>query len=296
MNDNLPAIVPSLARAFEPERTALKTVLSNELSAPQIVREARRALDRAGASFADEVTDPQLQKSGLWLIEMVKAGAGILDQASHADIIWKEMGQKPARKWAGRGLFYGAAGLFAAAGFVQGSGLVIIAAATLAGLRFFDPKDWGHILQKLPFSKRTPAIEDQSGRRLEAKAQIRTDPHGFITQLVESLKTADHILLRLAEPHTETHWGENKRLMTLVQNLLEAQEAKDGDFALTVIGQELTSVLTGEGIELVNYSKATRSMFDVLPAIGEAKTRMAAPALMRDGQILRRGTIWQADK
>ena len=79
MSENLPSVVPSLARAFEPERRALQTALTPELSAAQVVGEARRALDRAGVAFTHEVSDPNLQKSGLWLLEMVKAGAGILD-------------------------------------------------------------------------------------------------------------------------------------------------------------------------------------------------------------------------
>ncbi len=295
MSDNLPAIPPSLASAFEPERQDLQLALTDDLTAAQMVGEARRALDRTGANFSSSTQDPKLQKTGLWLIEMVKAGAGILDRASHADVVWSETAPRPVRKWAGRSLFYSAAGLFALAGFVQGSGLTMLGAAVLAGLRFFDPKDWGHLLQKIPFIKGPPALEDQSGRRLEAEAHIRTDANGFITQLVDALKTADHILIRLAEPQKETHWRENNRLMGFVQNLLEAEGAKDGDFALTLIKQELKSVLSGEGIELVTYSSKTKSLFDVLPAIGETKTKMAAPALKVGDQILRRGTVWQAE-
>lgn len=295
MSENLPSITPSLAKAFEPERQELQLALTDELSAAQIVGEARRALDRAGANFSASTQDPNLQKTGLWLIEMVKAGAGILDRASHADIVWSETAPRPTRKWAGRSLFYGAAGLFAAAGFVQGSGLTILGAAVLAGLRFFDPKDWGHLIQKIPFIKRPPALEDNSGKRLEAAAHIRTDANGFITQLVDALKTADHILVRLAEPQTQTHWRDNSRLMGLVQSLLEAEGAEDGDFALTLIKQELTSVLSSEGVELVAYSSKTKNLFDVLPAIGETETKMAAPALMAGDQILRRGTVWQAE-
>ena len=295
MSENLPSITPSLATAFEPERQGLRLALTDDLSAAQIVGEARRALDRAGAAFSASTQDPKLQKTGLWLIEMVKAGAGVLDRANHADIVWSETAQRPARKWAGRGLFYGAAGLFAAAGFVQGSGLTILGAAVLAGLRFFDPKDWGHVLHKLPFIKRAPALEDQTGRRLEAAAQIRTDTQGFVTQLVDALKTADHILTRMAEPQGETHWREDSRLMGLVQSLLEAENAGDGDFALTLIKQELISVLSSEGVELISYSPKTKSFFDVLPAIGESETKMAAPALMAGDHVLRRGTVWQAE-
>ena len=295
MSENLPSVVPSLARIFEPERRALQDTLTPELSAAQVVGEARRALDRAGVAFTHEVSDPNLQKLGLWLLEMVKAGAGILDRATGADVVWSERAAKPKRLWAGRSLFYGAAALFCAAGLLQGSMLTIIAAAALAGLRFFDPKDWGHLLEKIPFRKKTVALEDLSGRRMEAEAFIRADAHGFITQLVDALKTADHILLRLAEPQAETDWHDNGRLIGMMQSLLEAEQAGDGDFALTLIKQEMTSVLAGEEIELISYSKKTKDMFDILPAIGETETKMAAPALMSKGKILRRGTVWQSE-
>ena len=295
MSETLPSVVPSLARIFEPERQALQTALTPELSAAQIVGEARRALDRAGVAFTHEVSDPNLQKSGLWLLEMVKAGAGILDRATGADVIWSEHAAKPKRQWAGRGLFYGAAGLFGMAGLLQGSMLTIFAAAALAGLRFFDPKDWGHLLDKIPFRKKPIAVEDLSGRRMQAEAFIRADAHGFITQLVDALKTADHILLRLAQPQTETDWRDNQRLIGMMQSLLEAELAGDGDFALTLINQEMKSVLAGEDVELIAYSKKTKEMFDILPAIGETETKMAAPALVSKGKILRRGTVWQSE-
>jgi len=295
MSENLPATMPSLARLFEPERRALQSSLSPELSAAQVVGEARRALDRAGVAFTHEVSDPNLQKSGLWLLEMVKAGAGILDRATGADVVWSEHAARPKRQWAGRGLFYGAAGVFGIAGLLQGSMLTIFAAAALAGLRFFDPKDWGHLLDKIPFRKKSVAIEDLSGRRMEAEAFIRADAHGFITQLVDALKTADHILLRLAEPQTETDWRDNPRLIGMMQSLLEAEQAGDGDFALTLIKQEMTSVLAGEDVELITYSKKTKDMFDILPAIGETESKMAAPALVSGGKILRRGTVWKAE-
>lgn len=295
MSENLPSVVPSLARIFEPERRALQNTLTPELSAAQVVGEARRALDRAGVAFTHEISDPHLQKSGLWLLEMVKAGAGILDRATGADVVWSERAAKPKRQWAGRGLFYGAATVFGIAGLLQGSFLTIFSAAGLAGLRFFDPKDWGHLLDKIPFRKKQVALEDLSGRRMEAEAFIRADAHGFITQLVEALKTADHILLRLAEPEAQTDWRDNPRLIGMIQSLLEAENAGDGDFALTLIKQEMKSVLAGEEVELITYSKKTKDMFDILPAIGETETKMAAPALMSNGKILRRGTVWQSE-
>jgi len=296
MSKSLVTAAPSLARAFETERDALRQrLVQDEPSPTQTVSEARRALDRTGAVFTQEVTDPKVQKAGLWLLEMIKSGAGTIDEGAGAEIIWREVPQPKTRQWAGRTLYYGAAGVFAVAGFVQGSGLVMLTAAALAVLRFFDPKDWSHLKDKIPFVKKTPGIEDQNGCRHLAEARITVNPGGFVDSLSDALKTADHILLRLAEPDVETHWRDDARLMQLVQGLLEARIANDGDFALRLIGQELESVLSAEGIELLEYSQQTQDYFDILPAIGASETRMAMPALKADGQVIRRGTIWQSD-
>lgn len=295
MTQSLPAKIPSLTRAFDPQRSELRQLICADMSAPQIVSLARKALDDTGHRFASETDDPTLQRAGLWLLEMVKSGAGVLDRGTEAEIIWQEVPQPQTRKLAGRSLFYGAAGAFALAGFIQGQSLVIAGAAVLAALRFFDPKDWGHLKAKLPFVKKSPALEDQSGRKLLAQARITADAGGFVDSLTEAIKTADHILLRLAEPRTDTHWRDDSRLMGLVQGLLEARRADDGDFALSLIGKELASVLAGEGIEIVSYSPKTRDLFDILPALGQDGMREAAPALRVGDRVLRRGTVWQGE-
>jgi hypothetical protein len=63
---------------------------------------------------------------------------------------------------------------------------------------------------------------------------------------------------------------------------------------MSLIGQELPSLLTGAGVSQVMYSKKTQDMFDRLPAMGEGpEFEMAAPALTdADGRVLRRGTVW----
>ncbi|MGB0907535.1 MAG: hypothetical protein ACPGVT_08580 [Maricaulaceae bacterium] len=289
-----PAILPSLARAFEPERDRLREAVGPEATnTDMVILEARRALDRTGAAFTAQIEDPKLHRAGLWLLEMVKAGAGVLDHGTDAVISWDEIAKPKAAKWSGRALFYSAAGVFALAGFIQGSGLTILAAAVLAGFRFFDPNNWKKALPKLPFYKKSKALEDHSsGRRLVASASVQVDAAGLVDSLADALKTADHILLRLAEPEAETHWRDDDRLMGLVQGLLEANGAGDGGFALKLINQELKSVLTAEGVELVSYTKKTAHLFDALPALGGEAIQEAAPALIVGDRVIRRGTVW----
>lgn len=294
MSDNLPSTAPSLARAFADERDRLRDDLRGDAQVTDmVVLDARRALDRTGARFAKSTDDPLLQKAGLWLIEMVKSGAGVLDNGTEARVSWSEVAGPKRSIWAGRGLFYGAAGVFAVAGFVQGSGLVMLSAAVLAGLRAFDPSRWKDMLGRLPFAKKqVPLLEDARGRSLKVDAQVAVNVDGFVDALTEALNTADHILLRFAEPTHESHWRDNARLMGVVQNLLEASAARDGDFALKLVEQELASVLQSENVSIVHYTKKTAHLFDALPALGETQTREAAPALISGETVLRRGTIW----
>ena len=289
----VPSLIPSLAQAFEPERIALRGALSEAgQSSEMVVLEARRALDRTAANFTNATDDVQLQKAGLWLLEMIKSGAAVLDRGTDAVISYTEIAKPKANVIAGRGLFYGAAGLFALAGFVQGSGLVIFAAAALAALRLFDPGRIEALAARLPFRKKPLALEDASGARVTASAHVAVDPDGFIDSLADAVRTADHILLRLASPQEAQDWSSDSRLMGVMQNLLEAKAADDGRFALKVIEGELASLLSAQQVQIVHYSKKSQHLFDALPALGEGGIREAAPALMSGETVLRRGTVW----
>ena len=291
---------PSLLPAFAQERGALQAALSAgdaALTSAQTVSIIRGALDRTGASFARSTEDPALQKAGLWLVEVIKSGAGVLDRAVSADITYVESGTPSVGVGGLLGkptLFYGAAGVLAVVGIVQSAGLVILSAAILAGLHTLEPKRWKKLMAFLPRTKPPAALEDQSGRQFTAEARLSVDAAGLIGQIEDALKTADYILSRLAEPQSQTHWADTPRLAAMLQNLLEAGGAGDSDFALELIDKELPSLLRSGGVSVVTYSKKTMTYFDELPGIGEgAKIEMAAPALLReDGSVLRRGTVW----
>jgi len=207
----------------------------------------RQALQNALSAFARTTDDPTLQKAGLWLIEVIKSGAGVLDRAVSTDITYVETG-------------------------TPSTGMSAL----------------------LPRGKPPSALEDHTGRQFKAEARLSVDAAGLIGQIEDALKTADHILSRLAEPQSQTHWADTPRLAAMLQNLLEAGGAADSDFALELIEKELPSLLNSGGISVVEYTKKTAKYFDELPGLGEGKKiEMAAPALIReDGSVLRRGTVW----
>jgi len=294
-NDSqLPSV--SLSQHFAREVGALS--LSDDDTPAQAVGAVRRVLDQTAARYARSTTDPGLQRAGQWLVEIVKSGTGLIDRASHADIVWDEIAAKPGFKVSVRpSLFYIGAGLLGAAGLMQGVGLAVWGAAGLAGLHAVSTLN----LSRLPFWPKPKTITDEIGRTRRASAVVRLDPAGLISQVTDALKTADHILLRLSAPTAEAHWRDDTRLTALLQGLLEAGRADDSHYALELARRELPSLIEGAGLRQVDYSKSSADWFDRLPVpagiAGSAKggpdMQTAAPALVtEDGRVVRRGTVW----
>ena len=288
--------IPSLYASFETERDNLISAIADSALAPgQIVTAARKALDRTGKHFSAQTQDMKLQRAGLWLLEMVKSGASVLDQGTKAEIVWHEVPAKRAPyPWA-QNLFYIAGFGLVVWSISQDSRQGAIAGITLMILRFLDPDNWRGRFDRFKFWKRNKNKMEFGDGAAKAEARIQVNAHGFVTALSESLKTADHILSRLAEPSIETHWRDDTRLMHFVQGLLEAGQSEDGDFALTLIGKELESILAAEGIKRLEYNKKTAGYFDVMPALDQTETKVAAPALMAGDQLIVRGTVWSSD-
>ena len=293
---NIPTSTPSLRESFRPERDRLSRELSIAMPPSQIVMEGRKALDRVATDIgARPSLTPELRKTALWLIEIVKSNTGLFDQGRETKINWREVAGEKSSSVLPTVLFFGGAAAMMVAALIFKNGGALYGIAALAALRLFDPKIMGAVMQKLPFTKTKPlAIEDLRSR-YHIEAQIEADPKAFLSHLDESLATADHILARLSVPDTQVSWHDNARLMGVVQNLLEAKQSGDHDYALKLIDQELGSLLGAEGIEVVAYAPKTANFFDVLPSLGETKTRMAAPALVKDGRVIRRGSVWMAD-
>jgi hypothetical protein len=289
-DSKLPAL--SLSQQFAREVGDLQ--LTDSDTPAQAVGAVRRVLDQTAARYARSTTDPALQRAGQWLVEIVKSGTGLIDRASHADIVWDEVAKAPGFKISLRpSLFYVGAGLLGTAGLLQGVGLAVWGAAALAGLHAVSTLN----LSRLPFWPKPKTITDGTGRTRRASAVVRLDSVGLIAQVTDALKTADHILLRLSAPTTETHWHDDTRLTALLQGLLEAGRADDAHYALELARRELPSLIAGAGLKQVDYSKASADWFDRLPVPGSSDGKpdmqTAAPAIVtEDGRVVRRGTVW----
>ncbi|MEP6343642.1 MAG: hypothetical protein ABJ275_10025 [Maricaulaceae bacterium] len=289
-------IAPSLREAFRPERDRLNRDLSAVMAPTEIVTQGRKALDRVATDISERsAVTPQVRKTALWLIEIVKSNTSLFDQGRETRIEWRELPADKTRSRLSNLLFFGGAAAMMVLAYVFKNGGALYGIGGLAALRCLDPKIMQAVQQKLPFVKVKPlAIEDLRSR-YQIEAQIDADPQAFLSHIDGSLAIADNILTRLSLPEAQAEWHDHPRLMGVVQNLLEAQAMNDSDYALKLIDQELGSLLGSDGIEIVEYSPKQAGLFDALPSLGETQTRMAAPALVKDGRVIRRGTIWVAD-
>ena len=288
--------LPSLRDRFRPERNRLSRDLSISMAPSEIVTEGRKALDHIASEIGNQRgLKPDMRKTALWLIEIVKSNTALFDQGRQTKIDWREVPQDHSRALLANFAFFGAAAAMMLAAIIFKNGGALYGIGGLAALRCLDPKMMQAVRQKLPFTKTKPlAIEDLRAR-YQIEARIEADPKAFLSQIDQSLAAADHILGRLSLPQAQASWHDNPRLMGLMQNMLEAQQSGDQAYAMKLIDQELGALLGADGVEIIAYSPKTRDMFDILPSLGERETRMAAPALIKDGRVLRRGTVWLAD-
>jgi len=294
--DNLAKNVPSLREKFRPERDRLNRELTLSMSPAQIVIEGRKALDRVAGQIGEQTAlTPQLRKTALWLIEIVKSNTGLFDQGSDARIHWQEVPGHKAKGRAANFLFFSASAAMILAALLFKNIGALTAVGALTTLRLVDPQIIMSVRQKLPFVKQKPLVLEDLRARYQIETKIEADPKTFLSHIDNSLAAADHILARLSLPETGGDWHDNIRLMSLMQNLLEASAASDAHYALKLIDQELEALIASEGIEVVNYSPKDKALFDALPSLGETQTRMAAPALLKDGRVIRRGSLWVAD-
>ena len=126
----------------------------------------------------------------------------------------------------------GAAAMFGAAGFVQGSGLVMLAAATLAGLRAFDPAKWKRLFARLPFMKKSvPLLEDEAGRSMPSAEVIKKVALAFSVTTDELIfdkheRAPDQNLQLAFEAVSNMGEEDQQTIMSLIEGMILKHQAK----------------------------------------------------------------------
>ncbi len=130
-------------------------------------------------------------------------------------------------------------------------------------------------------------------KRRVAVAAFSKVNHGellrLLDRLMESMDYALEISAQETTPAAIPAGGQpalTGDVLMPVQMLLEAAQTHDGDYALKAV-PALTAALMGQGVEIVNYSKATEEYFELYPGTEEGIT--IRPAMLKDGRIIARG-------
>lgn len=129
------------------------------------------------------------------------------------------------------------------------------------------------------------------------KAAVKAETAATRVNVYELMRMTDRLmqamedaLCRIGEEETQSLPAQEVRvtneLLAPMQMLMEAVYTQDGSYALKAAPQ-LVSALSGEGIELVDYSESDKAYFDLFPGTEGGLT--IRPAVVKDGKLLAKG-------
>jgi len=143
--------------------------------------------------------------------------------------------------------------------------------------------------------KRRRSSEAQTVADVRTKAIVQIDRQALLRRLSHAFSALDKLVddARGLRPTIASAGPviEDAGFTELLQDLMEAREVADGEYALRVL-RSLQSVLERHGIQVVAYDGANRPLFEFQPALGPAGT--LRPALVQNGRLLRRGLVAEA--
>jgi hypothetical protein len=128
------------------------------------------------------------------------------------------------------------------------------------------------------------------------QAKVRVHIGAYLAQLADALLTVDKLVAEAAnlKANTDQDAGPagDPAMLDLFQDLLEARQAQDSEFALKQVGT-ITFILQKYGITAEDYDDQNGRFFDFIPSLNpEDTTRQTLrPALVKDNRPLRRGLV-----
>ncbi len=168
--------------------------------------------------------------------------------------------------------------------------LLLLVAVTLPPSILRNPDKW------LPYLwSQTPQTDEEDstlGEANDTQAVVTIKAHDVLSQLRQMIKAAEAAFEDEAdepEPLPANPIHESRDLLDFFQNLLEAAQFKDAEFALKTI-RSLKRLLLNQDICIEDYEEGKNDRyFDFLP--GKSRL-MQRPALVsKDGRSLLRGTV-----
>jgi len=132
--------------------------------------------------------------------------------------------------------------------------------------------------------KEKPQVQARGVACVDAQTAVR-----LLREMCQAVDicVSDLMLLEKEAAMTALSGTADEAMLDLLVSQLEAKASGRPELAMRSLDRA-EQVLHMLGVEVVFYSTEHAGWFDVLPTMGEART--IRPALIRDGQVIRRGT------
>jgi len=296
--------VKTLLSLFDENCHQLKQRIAEDLSPENVVREVKTFLDHILAKYQKEAEREPTQRSlAVFSIEALKASMSTLVAASEVEIWSREQPVKtlfrlppvitPLSWWRGIQvviLLFLFIMFWINQNFIYFGLLVVLVLNEFRGLLIPRARIGENIS-----SKHSPFRTVQELPTIQGKVQIKVD--SYLSKLADALLTTDKLLTEVLSMKTSTAEKEailesDADLLNLFQDLLEARQTEDAEFALKQV-RVVPFILERYGIAVENYSGKNEHFFEFVPSLNshDKTSQTLRPALVKDKRPLKRGLV-----
>lgn len=148
-------------------------------------------------------------------------------------------------------------------------------------------------------SRHSRNAERQKVAEVRSRATIHVDRAALVRRLSQAVGALDKLVedARRLRPSIASAGPvvEDPAFTELLQDLMEARETGDGEYAVRVL-RSLRSTLERHGIQVVSFNGTNRQLFEFQPTLqgAGAGDQTLRPALVQEGRLLRRGLVAEA--
>jgi hypothetical protein len=147
-------------------------------------------------------------------------------------------------------------------------------------------------------SRRSRKAERQKVAEVRSRATIHVDRQALVRRLSHAVGALDKLVQDAGRLRPSIASAgpvvEDPAFTELLQDLMEARETADGEYAVRVL-RSLRSTLERHGIQVISFDGANRQLFEFQPSLQPAGgDQTLRPALVQEGRLLRRGLVAEA--
>ena len=264
--------------AFENRRDALCAQLESAQDAAQAIAAATMTLEQIECDLAQDEPDDKIRQRQLAVLALARRSPLFLRAARAGGRIVLRQPEEPRHAAPARGLRMGLLG----AGALVLAGLAVHAVLSGSAMTALFQGIGAFLLY---------AGAAQAPEQGVAEGVLTVDAQALLREVGEICQAADVCVSDLALIETESgpaclSGTVDDAMLDLLASMMEASASGREDLAVRVVGQA-EQYLRRMGVEAVFYGEEHAALFDVLPTLGD--TRTVRPAMVQDGNVLRRG-------